>query len=56
MILRKAHEGEEVCLCFTPECRELQQLKTQLIRNLAPLLASSFIIHLDQHGPDEDCS
>jgi len=39
VIFREAHEGEHVGLCYVHEGGEFRHLRTQLIGDLAPLLA-----------------
>ena len=53
MILWEAHEGEDVSLGFIHERGELRHFGTQLIGNLAPLLASRLGILLNEGGADE---
>jgi hypothetical protein len=46
-------EGQYVGLCFIHECGELRHLGTQLIGDLAPLLARGLGIVLNEGGADE---
>jgi hypothetical protein len=53
VIFREAHEGEHIGLCFIHEGREFRHLRTQLIGDLAPLLAGGLGIVLNKGGADE---
>jgi hypothetical protein len=53
VIFREGHEGEHIGLCFIHEGREFRHLRTQLIGDLAPLLAGGLGIVLNKGGADE---
>ena len=53
VIFREAHDSEYVDLGLVHECRELRHLRTQLVGDLAPLLAGGFGVVLNKGGADE---
>jgi hypothetical protein len=53
MILREAHEGEDVGLRLVHERGELRHFGTQLIGDLAPLFAHGLDVVLNEGGANE---
>jgi hypothetical protein len=53
LILREAHEGEDIGLRLVHERGELRHFRTELIGDLAPLLARGLGVVLNESGANE---